>query len=89
MKNQSLYELKNIGKTVALKLQEIGVTNAVELKNLGSSNAYQALMQKNANQHLPVCYYLYSLEGALQDRDWRDFSEQEKAELRRAAGLPK
>ena len=88
MKNQSLSELKNIGATVASKLHALGITSKAELKTLGSVKAYQWLSDSNPGKRLPVCYYLYSLEGAIQNRHWNDFSEQEKAKLRLAAGLP-
>lgn len=89
MQNKRLSELKNIGKTVAARLHEIGVTNENELKNMGSCKAYQWLSDHNPEKHLPVCYYLYSLEGAIQDRHWDDFSEKEKTRLRLTAGLSK
>ena len=89
MPQKSLTELKNVGKTVASKLLEIGVTNEEALRKLGAVQAYKKLSKINPKQHLPVCYYLYSLEGAIQDKHWDDFSEREKTNLRLAAGLPK
>ena len=89
MGNRSLLELKNIGKTVSSKLHEIGITNESELKRLGSARAYKWLSERNGGRHLPVCYYLYSLEGAIQDKHWDVFSENEKTKLRLAAGLSK
>ncbi len=89
MTNQSLSELKNIGPTVAARLHAIGVTNETELRKLGSARAYKFLSARNPNKHLPLCYYLYSLEGAIQNRHWDEFSDEEKAGLRLAAGLSK
>lgn len=89
MARKPLSELRNIGKAVAGRLQEIGVTNEVALKKLGAAKAYKRLSMKNPNEHLPVCYYLYSLEGAIQNRHWDDFTDAEKAKLRLEAGLPK
>ena len=89
MERKSLTELHNIGKTVAARLHEIGVTSEAELKKLGAAKAYKWLSEKNPQKHLPVCYYLYSLEGAIQNKHWDDFSEKEKTKLRIAAGLPK
>jgi len=89
MASKSLSELKNIGKTVASRLHELGVTNEAELKKLGAAKAYKWLSEKNSDKHLPVCYYLYSLEGAIQNRHWDNFSEKEKAKLRVSAGLAK
>lgn len=89
MKSQPVSKLLNIGKSVASRLYEIGITNEVELKKLGSAKAYKWLSEKNPNKHLPVCYYLYSLEGAIQNKHWDEFSENEKRKLRLAAGLSK
>ncbi|MEQ3635098.1 TfoX/Sxy family DNA transformation protein [Alcanivorax sp.] len=89
MANKSLPELKNIGKTVASRLHELGITNEAELRKLGAAKAYKWLSDQNPDKHLPVCYYLYSLEGAIKDKYWDDFSEKEKTKLRLAAGLPK
>jgi len=85
--NRPLSELRNIGRTVAVRLHEIGITNEQELRKLGAAKAYMWLSQTNPDKHLPVCYYLYSLEGALQDKHWDEFTEREKTELRIAAGL--
>ena len=89
MTNRPLSEVRNIGKTVASKLYEIGVKNEKELRNLGAAKAYKWLSEQNPGKHLLVCYYLYSLEGALQEKHWDAFSEKEKTKLRLAAGLPK
>ncbi len=88
-REKTLTSLANIGKTVAARLAEIGVTNANELKKMGSTKAYEKLSKKYPNQTLPVCYYLYSLEGAVQNKHWDDFTDAEKKKLRLKAGLKK
>jgi hypothetical protein len=35
---------------------------------------------------LPVCYYLYSFEGALSDKHWDDIGEKRKRELKEKIG---
>ncbi|MEM7017506.1 MAG: TfoX/Sxy family DNA transformation protein [Pseudomonadota bacterium] len=89
MNNQAVNTLTNIGKTVASRLHEIDVQTRADLETLGAARAYKRLSEQNPSEHLPVCYYLYSLEGALQDRHWDDFSEDEKLALRLQAGLSK
>ncbi|MDE1464675.1 TfoX/Sxy family DNA transformation protein [Spartinivicinus poritis] len=86
MKQSELTQLRNIGKTVAERLTSINIKTPDDLAKIGSATAYQ-MLSSDAGQRLPVCYYLYSLEGALQDRHWDDFSEEEKYQLRVAAGL--
>jgi len=87
MKNRPLSDLKNIGKTVSCRLHELGVTKEAELKKLGAAKAYKWLSEQTPNKHLPVCYYLYSLEGAIQNKHWNELSEKEKQKLRHDAGL--
>jgi DNA transformation protein len=89
MTAHQLSHLRNIGSTVALRLCEAGIKSEAELRRIGAAKAYQLMAAQSPGRRLPVCYYLYSLEGALQDRHWDDFSDEEKAELRLAAGLPK
>ncbi len=60
-----------------------------ELKKLGAAKIYQWLSSQEPHKRLPVCYYLYSLEGAIQDKHWSELTENEKKKLRIAAGLKK
>ncbi len=89
MPNRQLADLQNIGKKVASRLHDLGIISESRLRELGAVKAYRWLSESHPDTHLPVCYYLYSLEGALQDRHWDDFSEEEKAKLRISAGLMK
>ncbi|GJL80021.1 MAG: TfoX [Nitrospinaceae bacterium] len=89
MELSTLSQLKNIGKNVEKRLNEIGVYSRADLNKIGSAKAYQQLSQKQPGNHLPVCYYLYSLEGALKNKHWDEFSESEKKKLRMKAGLGK
>ena len=82
-----LIELKNIGKTLAARLEEIGVHTPLELEQLGAAQAHRRIQQNYSDAKLPVCYYLYSLEGAIQGKDWREFSDGEKKEMRSDAGV--
>ena len=83
----TLTGLKNIGSTLAHRLQAIGVTSKQDLQALGAAAAYQRMQSRYPEARLPLCYYLYSLEGALHNRDWRSFTEQEKAAMRTEAGV--
>lgn len=82
-----LDKLPNLGSTVCRRLAEVGIFSAKELERIGSANAYVRMVHV-ARRALPVCYYLYSLEGALLGSDWRCLSEHEKQRLRSEAGLP-
>jgi DNA transformation protein and related proteins len=82
-----LLQLRNLGVTVVKRLQAIGIHTRAELAQMGAPEAYRRMAAQAAPHRLAVCYYLYSLEGALQDRHWDDFSLDEKAELRLQTGL--
>jgi DNA transformation protein len=63
-----LSELKNIGSTIEKRLNEIGVFSKEDLKKLGVVKAYQKIQHRNLGKSIPVCYYLYSLQGALENK---------------------
>ncbi|MCV6606129.1 MAG: TfoX/Sxy family protein [Porticoccaceae bacterium] len=86
MENQdrSLVELTNIGSTLAARLNEVGIFSERELRFYGAVNAHRLIAQKHPSMSLPVCYYLYSFEGALLDKHWNDIGEGRKRELRSA-----
>lgn len=82
MKNKDeLSGLKNIGPTIQKRLQEIGIYTKSDLKKIGSVKAYQKIQYKNIGKTIPVCYYLYSLQGALDNKHWDDISTKKKQKL--------
>jgi len=76
-----LSSLKNIGPTIQKRLQEIGVNSKKDLKKIGPVTAYQKIQSKNLGKTIPVCYYLYSLQGTLDNRHWEDISQKKKQKL--------
>ncbi len=83
---RSVTELKNIGKVLGRRLAAIGVTTRADLEAMGAPRGYRRLCSLE-QQGLPVCYNLYSLQAALDDRDWRSLDDTTKERLRRAAGI--
>ncbi len=82
MKNTSdLSSLKNIGPTIQKRLQEIGINSKKDLNDVGPVLAYQKIQSKNPEKTIPVCYYLYSLQGALENKHWDDLSQNKKQKL--------
>ncbi|MGH7461629.1 MAG: TfoX/Sxy family DNA transformation protein [Longimicrobiales bacterium] len=77
-----LTELPNIGSTIAKRLRDVGIHSVRDLENVGAAGAYLALCAK-ARRRLPVCYYLYTLEGALRSLRWTALSPDEKDRLQR------
>lgn len=66
----SVEQLRNIGPTIARRLKEIGIRTANDLRSVGAVAAYQRICATNPGKTIPVCYYLYSLEGALRGQHW-------------------
>ena len=83
-KNRKLTNLKNIGTKIANRLNEVGIFSEEELVCYGSVQAYKMIKKIYPNDTLPVCYYLYSFEGAICDKHWDEIGETKKQELLRA-----
>ncbi|MEM9360904.1 MAG: TfoX/Sxy family protein [Pseudomonadota bacterium] len=83
--NPPVRQLKNIGSTVARRLHEIGIQTRDDLARVGAVSAYCELKQRYPNTRMPLCYYLYSLEGALRDQHWDNIGNDLKKELQSKA----
>lgn len=79
--NRPLKQLKNIGKTVEQRLNEIGIYCEKDLARVGPIEAYRRVKSRYPNSTMPVCYYLYSLQGALMDLHWDDLPAELKKKL--------
>jgi len=66
-RNKSLTELRNIGKKIADRLNHVGIFSEDDLRRVGAVGAYRMIRDRCPDETLPVCYYLYSFEGALTD----------------------
>jgi DNA transformation protein len=84
--NRSLTDLKNIGKKIAGRLNEIGIFSEDDLRQVGAVGAHRMIRERYPDETLPVCYYLYSFEGALTDKHWDEVGEQRKQELKAQTG---
>jgi DNA transformation protein len=77
--------LPNLGIKIVSRLRESGIVSTHQLARIGPANAYRRLCER-AGKRLPLCYYLYSLEGALRGVHWSALTAEEKQRLRIAAG---
>lgn len=82
-RSKKVEDLRNIGSTIASRLNEIGVYTEEDLRSLGAIEAHQRIREKYPEKTLPVCYYLYSFDGALEDVHWDDLPESRKKFLRK------
>lgn len=78
-----LAQLKNIGVTIEQRLNEIGVFSRADLEQIGAVSAYRRIKENYPDKTIPVCYYLYSLRGALDGVHWNTLPVNVKAKLRR------
>lgn len=74
-----LSSLRNLGTRSEQWLNEIGVFTRADLERIGSVETYRILKEKG----YPVSLNLvWGIEGALADIDWRELSDELKADLR-------
>ncbi|QYZ66187.1 MAG: competence protein TfoX [Gammaproteobacteria bacterium (ex Lamellibrachia satsuma)] len=85
-RNKNLTNLKNIGKKIAGRLKEVGIISEDDLRIVGAVGAHRLIKESHPNEALPVCYYLYSFEGALTDKHWNEIGEQRKQQLKAQVG---
>ena len=64
-------ELRNIGPIVAQKLINAGIDTPAKLKKMGAKKAYLRILQSGGFCGKFHAAYLYALEGAIRDCDWR------------------
>lgn len=76
-----LGSLKNIGKTIEKRLRDIDIHSREDLERVGSVDAYRMICSQHPGKTIPVCYYLYSFEGALMDLHWNAVPQPIKDEL--------
>lgn len=84
--SKNLQGAKNIGPVILRRLNDIGVYTLADLAALTSVQAYKRICAQNPGKTIPVCYYLFSLEGALLDLHWDDLPKRVKFSLRKQAG---
>ncbi len=82
MRKRQLTDLKNIGKKIAGRLNEAGIFTEEDLRRVGAADAHRMIKERHPDETLPVCYYLYSFEGALTDTHWNEIGEKRKRELK-------
>ena len=83
---KQLSACKNLGPTIRKNLSLIGVNTYAELQKRGPVLIYTQLRDQFPETIWPVCYYLFSIEGALTDTHWDDIPEKRKDELKKLVG---
>lgn len=80
--SSDLSKAKNIGATIEKYLNEIGIFTLADLAETTPAEAFKKIRANYPEKTIPVCYYLYSLEGALLDLHWNDIPPELKKELK-------
>jgi DNA transformation protein len=86
-RSSELSQLHNIGATIEERLREVEINTRRELEAVGPVEAFRRIKARHPERTIPVCYYLYSFQGALLDLHWDDLPEEIRASLRREAGV--
>jgi DNA transformation protein len=73
--------LTNIGPTIADRLEQVGIKTVADLRRVTPAGAYKLVRDNNPDRTIPVCYYLYSLQGALDEMHWNDLPKKMKDKL--------
>ncbi|NIY77300.1 hypothetical protein HED22_16730 [Thalassospira sp. HF15] len=74
--------MRNIGPTSSRELREIGIESRDQLVETGIAEVTRRLLFRFGSEKNISLNYLYALEGAIQDRDWRDITPARKPELK-------
>jgi DNA transformation protein len=69
-RNRNLTDLNNIGKKITVRLNDVGIFPEGDLRRVDAVGAHRMIKERHPNERSPICYYLYSFEGALTDKHW-------------------
>ena len=78
-----MMKLKNIGKSIAVRLVSIGIESPKMLRELGVKEVYLRFFEKEGwSQTLCPCF-LYALEGAITNEKWNEIPVEKKEEFKK------
>lgn len=78
MTTNRLSDMRNLGPKSEAMLTDAGIHSPAQLAELGAVDAYALLKQSRKAVSLNM---LWALEGALNDRDWRNVARHDKLRL--------
>lgn len=77
--HEPIENLRNLGPTSAAWLREVGIGTIEQLRRFGAVAAFRLVKQQHSNASLNL---LWALAAGLDDKDWRELSQEEKERLR-------
>ncbi|MEX2140009.1 MAG: TfoX/Sxy family protein [Pirellulales bacterium] len=81
--HEPIDNLPNLGLASAAWLREAGIATISELQRLGPAPAYQLVKQRQPKASLNL---LWALAAGVENRDWRELSDEEKRRLQSEIG---
>lgn len=81
---KKISDVRNLGLGSEKNLAKAGINTPEELHKIGAVSAYHALKFFVGPQ--VTLNFLWGIEGALTDTDWRDISVERKEELKKLVG---
>lgn len=76
--SEPVINLRNLGPSSAAWLVDAGISTIAELRRLGPALAYRLVKKRRADVSKNL---LWAMAAGLADRDWRELTDEEKAEL--------
>ena len=74
--------LRNVGEKSAVGLIAAGIDTPEKLRKLGAKKAYLKIYETGHYCGTFHAAYIYALEGAITDTDWRKIPEKKKKEFK-------
>lgn len=74
-----LSTMRNIGPNSAAWLAAVGVSSIADVRRIGAVAAYARVKRVRPQATLNL---LWALEGAIEDRDWRQIDAEKKQQLK-------
>jgi len=78
-------QLRNVGPKLAAKLIEVEIDSPEKLRRIGAKKAFKRMYPAGDSYGDFNAAYLYALEGAIQDCDWLDISDEIKQDYKEYA----
>ncbi len=80
---QRMKTLRNIGPVCATQMVKASIDTPEKLKKYGTKEAFLRLWESSPQVHCLNACYLYAIEGAIRDCDWREIPTSKKEEFKR------
>ena len=84
-KNIKLRDINGLTSS-QIKKMSVRCRSQDDLRRVDPVGAHRLLKARYSGETLPLCYYLYSFEGALSDKHWDAIGAERKQQLKAQVG---